>query len=151
MGLFSGDGLSYDSRSVDSNFNDSSRARARFIDLKAEKPVKEFKKKLRNYKRPDFNRMILDLNRLGYTHEKIAFLLPVRGASTVSEWARGGVPNYDNGTAFVMLWQTLTRIDRFPLEGEWATYRYKFGQLDMFEDWNELDVVIEQLDREIKR
>ena len=131
--------------------SDDPRARARFINLQAEKTVKEFKKKLRNYKRPDFNRMILDLNRLGYTHEKIAFLLPVKGASTVSEWARGGIPNYDYGTAFVMLWQALTCIQRFPLDGEWATYRYKIGQLDMFEDWDELDVVIEQLDREIEK
>ncbi|MBU0384588.1 hypothetical protein KN515_23745, partial [Acinetobacter baumannii] len=65
----------------------------RFKNLRTQKKVKEFFVKRRGYKRPDFNRMILDLGRLGWTHEKIAFLLPVSGASTVSEWARGGIPN----------------------------------------------------------
>jgi len=52
--------------------------------------------------------------------------LPVSGASTVSEWARG-VPNYDNGHAFILLWQTETDIDRYPLVGEWMEYKYKIG------------------------
>lgn len=145
------DGLSSGSLSDLNVSNDDPRARARFINLQSRKKVKEFRAKMRGYKRPDFNRMILDLNRLGWTHEKIAFVLPVAGASTISEWARGGVPNYDNGKAFEMLWQTETGIDRLPLEGEMATYKYKLGQLDMFEDWNELDNVVEQLDREIER
>lgn len=130
--------------------SDSPRARARFINLKQQKKVKEFIVKQRGYKRPDFNRMILDLSRLGWTHEKIAFVLPVAGASTVSEWARGGIPNYDNGDAFILLWRTETGVERYPREGEWATYKYKIGQLDMFEDWTDaLDGVIEQLDQEI--
>lgn len=107
-------------------FSGLPRARARFINLHTKKKVKEFKLKLRNYKRPDFNRIILDLSRLGWTHEKIAFVLPVSGASTVSEWARG-VPNYDNGHAFILLWQTETDIDRYPLVGEWMEYKYKIG------------------------
>ena len=130
-------------------FTDSPRARARFINQRTKKKVKEFLVKRRGYKRPDFNRMILDLGRLGWTHEKIADVLPVSGASTVSEWSRGGIPNYDNGDAFILLWQTEVGLDRYPREGEWATYKYKIGQLDMFDDWNELDAVIEQLDREI--
>lgn len=69
-------------------YTNSPRARARFINLHTKKKVKEFKLKLRNYKRPDFNRMILDLGKCGWTHEKIADVLPVSGASTVSEWAR---------------------------------------------------------------
>lgn len=128
---------------------DSPRARARFINQRSKKKVKEFLVKQRGYKRPDFNRMILDLSRLGWTHEKIADVLPVSGASTVSEWSRGGIPNYDNGDAFIMLWRMETGVERYPREGEWSTYRYKVGQLDMFEDWDELDQVIEQLDREI--
>ena len=73
-------------------FTQSARARTRFINLKTKKKVKEFTVKRRGYKRPDFNRMILDLcNHYGWTHEKIAFVLPVANASTVSEWARGGV------------------------------------------------------------
>ncbi len=130
-------------------FAQSPRARARFINLQQQKKVKEFRIKLRGYKRPDFNRMILDLCKLGWTHEKIAFLLPVSGASTVSEWARGGVPSYDNGDAFIMLWKNETGLERFPREGEWQSYQYKVGQLDIFEEGGEIDGVIEALDREI--
>lgn len=128
---------------------DSPRARARFQNTETKKKVKEFRVKMRGYKRPDFNRMILDLLKLGWTHEKIAFVLPVAGASTVSEWARGGVPNFDNGDAFVLLWQTETGLQRFPREGEWQTYRYTVGQLDIFEDGGVVDQLIDQLDEEI--
>ncbi|MDM1325185.1 hypothetical protein [Acinetobacter pseudolwoffii] len=103
----------------------------RFINLRTQKKVKEFIVKLRGYKRPDFNRIILDLGRLGWTHEKIAFVLPVSGASTVSEWARGGVPNYENGEALIQLWQSETGVERVPREGEWGTYQYKIGQLEL--------------------
>lgn len=103
----------------------------RFKNLRTKKKVKEFIVKRRGYKRPDFNRMILDLSRLGWTHEKIAFVLPVSGASTVSEWARGGTPNYEHGEAFIELWKSETGIDRFPREGEWRTYQYKIGQLEL--------------------
>lgn len=103
----------------------------RFKNLRTKKKVKEFLVKRRGYKRPDFNRMILDLSRLGWTHEKIAFLLPVSGASTVSEWARGGVPNYENGEALIELWRAETGISREPREGEWGTYQYKIGQLEL--------------------
>ncbi|MFH7348358.1 hypothetical protein L1A45_06965 [Acinetobacter variabilis] len=103
----------------------------RFKNLRTQKKVKEFIVKLRGYKRPDFNRMILDLSRLGWTHEKIAFVLPVSGASTVSEWARGGIPNYENGEALIELWRAETGISREPREGEWGTYQYKIGQLDL--------------------
>ena len=130
-------------------FAQSPRARTRFINQRTKKKVKEFLVKRRGYKRPDFNRMILDLGRLGWTHEKIAHVLPVSGASTVSEWARGGVPNYDNGHAFIMLWQTETGIERYPLQGEWMTYKYKIGQMDIFDDGGLCDQVIDELDREI--
>ncbi|MDY6460756.1 hypothetical protein [Acinetobacter faecalis] len=103
----------------------------RFINLKQQKKVKEFLVKQRGYKRPDFNRMILDLSRLKWTHEKIAFVLPVAGASTVSEWARGGIPNFEHGEAFIELWKSETRVDRVPREGEWQTYKYEVGQLEL--------------------
>ena len=103
----------------------------RFKNLRTKKKVKEFIVKRRGYKRPDFNRMILDLVRLGWTHEKIAFVLPVSGASTVSEWARGSIPNYENGEALIELWRAETGISREPREGEWGTYQYKIGQLDL--------------------
>ena len=106
----------------------------RFIQQRSKKTVKEFLLKLRGYKRPDFNRMILDLHKLGWTHEKIADVLPVSGASTVSEWARGGIPNYENGDAFILLWQMETGVKRYPREGEWATYQYNVGQLDCSAD-----------------
>ena len=130
-------------------FAQSPRARTRFINQRTKKKVKKFLVERRGYKRPDFNRMILDLGRLKWTHEKIAHVLPVSGASTVSEWARGGIPNYDNGHAFIMLWQTETGIKRFPLEGEWTTYKYKIGQMDIFEDGGLCDQVIDELDREL--
>ncbi|MFV7500939.1 hypothetical protein [Acinetobacter pittii] len=103
----------------------------RFINLRQQKKVKEFLLKRRAYKRPDFNRMILDLGRLKWTHEKIAFVLPVAGASTISEWARGGVPNYEHGESFIELWRSETCIERVPREGEWQTYQYKIGQLEL--------------------
>lgn len=103
----------------------------RFINLRQQKKVKEFLVKRRGYKRPDFNRMILDLSRLKWTHEKIAFVLPVSNASTVSEWARGGNPNFEHGEAFIELWKAETGIERIPREGEWQTYKYEVGQLDL--------------------
>ena len=115
----------------------------RFINLRTKKKVKEFIVKQRGYKRPDFYRMILDLNKCGWTHEKIAFVLPVSGASTVSEWARGGIPNYENGEALIQLWRTETGVSREPREGEWMTYKYKIGQMDIFEDSSEINGVID--------
>ena len=108
-------------------------SRTRFITQRSKKKVKQFLLERRGYKRPDFNRMLLDLTRLNWTHEKIADVLPVAGSSTVSEWSRGGIPNYDNGDALIELWRAETGIERFPREGEWMTYLYRIGQLDMFE------------------
>lgn len=117
--------------SVDSTASSKSLAN-RFKNLRTQKKVKEFIVKRRGYKRPDFNRIILDLVRLGWTHEKIAFVLPVSGASTVSEWARGGVPNFENGEALIELWRAETGISREPREGEWHTYKYEIGQMKLF-------------------
>jgi|SRR5690606_25249286 len=122
--------MSTDNFTIDSTKSKTAAAE-RFINLRTQKKVKEFIVKLRGYKRPDFNRIILDLSRLGWTHEKIAFVLPVSGASTVSEWARGGVPNYENGEALIELWRAETGVSREPREGEWGTYQYKIGQLDL--------------------
>lgn len=122
--------MSTDNFIIDSTKSKTAAAE-RFINLRTQKKVKEFIVKLRGYKRPDFNRIILDLSRLGWTHEKIAFVLPVSGASTVSEWARGGVPNYENGEALIELWRAETGISREPREGEWGTYQYKIGQLEL--------------------
>ena len=133
-------------------FTQSARARTRFINLRTKKKVKEFIVKRRGYKRPDFNRMILDLcNHYGWTHEKIAFVLPVANASTVSEWARGGVPNYDNGDAFIELWRIEVGIERYPRDGEWQTYKYGLPQLDIFEDGGLCDQFIDVLDEEIAK
>lgn len=119
-----------DGNSVDSTVFKKSTAE-RFKNLRTQKKVKEFLVKRRGYKRPDFNRMILDLGRLKWTHEKIAFVLPVSGASTVSEWSRGGTPNFEHGEAFIELWKNETGLERFPREGEWQTYRYEIGQLEL--------------------
>ena len=138
-------------------YTDSPRARARFINQRTKKKVKAFLVKRRGYKRPDFNRMILDLLKLGWTHEKIADVLPVSGASTVSEWARGGIPNYDNGDAMIELWQTETGIERAPRVDEWCTYTYTVGQQDLFNDGGIFDdgglvnQVIGELSEELKK
>ncbi len=116
--------------SIDSTVLKKAKAE-RFINLRQQKKVKEFLVKRRGYKRPDFNRMILDLSRLKWTHEKIAFVLPVANASTVSEWARGGNPNFEHGEAFIELWKAETGLERVPREGEWQTYKYEIGQLEL--------------------
>lgn len=113
------------------NLKYASSTQERFINIKQKKKVKEFLVKQRGYRRPDFNRMILDLCRLKWTHEKIAFVLPVSGASTVSEWARGGTPNFEHGEAFIELWKAETGVERIPREGEWQAYKYKIGQLEL--------------------
>ena len=53
-------------------------------------------KNLRAYLAPNYSVMFKELYELcDMTHEKIADVLPVSGASSVTEWARGGIPNYD--------------------------------------------------------
>ncbi len=49
------------------------------------------------------------------------------------------------------LWRIETGIERVPREGEWGTYKYKVGQMDIFEDGGLCDQFIEQLDKEIGR
>ena len=88
-------------------------------------------KSIRAYLAPSFSAMIRDLSLLGWTHEKIAFVLPVAGASTVSEWARGGTPNFEHGEALIELWKAETGVERVPREGEWQTYKYEVGQLEL--------------------
>ena len=89
-------------------------------------------KNLQTYLAPHFAVMIKELYEFhGMTAEKIAFVLPASGASTVSEWARGGIPNFENGEALIELWKNETGVERVPSEGEWGTYQYKIGQLDL--------------------
>lgn len=128
-------------------FDDSPRTRARF--LEANKRAKQFLKKRRGYKTPDFGRMILDLRNLSWSHEQIASVLDVSNSTTVSAWATGSKPFYEHGEAFIDLWRDQTGIERVPRIGEWGVYHYTFGQLDIFADGGEIDGFIEQLDREI--
>lgn len=130
-------------------FDDSPRARARF--LEANKRAKQFLKQRRGYKIPDFGRMILDLRNLNWSHEQIASVLDVANSTTVSAWATGSKPFFEHGEAFIELWKDQTGVERVPREGEWGTYRYKVGQLDIFADGGEIDGVIGQLDAEIGR
>lgn len=130
-------------------FEDSPRARARFFD--ANKKAKRFIKARNHYKAPDFGRMLLDLRNLGFSHEKIAMLLKVSGSTTVSAWSTGARPFFENGDQLIMLWQDQTGIDRFPRIGEQLTYRYKFGQMDIFEDGGLCDQVVSDLDRELSK
>ena len=103
----------------------------RFINLRQQKKVKEFIVKQRGYKTPDFARMILDLRNLNWSHEKIAFVLPVAGSTTVSAWATGTKPFYEHGEALIELWKAETGVERVPREGEWLSYKYEFGQLEL--------------------
>lgn len=48
-----------------------------------------------------------------------------------------------------MIWQTETNIQHYLLEGEWCTYKYTIGQLDIFEYGGLCDQVIGELGREI--
>lgn len=112
----------------DYTFTNDPRARTRFVT--ARKLAKKFIVKRRGYKPPDFVRMVLDLRNLGWSHERIAYVLDA-SASTVSAWATGSRPFYEHGDAFIQLWQELTAIDRFPREGEWQSYKYEIGQLDL--------------------
>lgn len=66
-------------------------------------------KNIRPHTSPDFPTMIEELKNLhDMTAEKIAFILPVANASTVSEWGKGVKPNFENGEAFIELWMCLT-------------------------------------------
>lgn len=126
-------------------YSDCPRARARFFD--ANKQAKRFIKLRRRYKKPDFARMILDLRNLSFSHEKIASLLQVSGSSTVSAWATGTKPFYENGEQLILLWQDQTGLKRVPREGEQLTYRYSLDRQLNFID--ALDEVAKQLDEEI--
>lgn len=62
-----------------------------------------------HYGGPNYKEMLDELrNHHELTHEKIAYLLSMSGASTVSEWARGGRPNFEVGESFIELWKSLT-------------------------------------------
>nr|WP_228285144.1 MULTISPECIES: hypothetical protein [Acinetobacter] len=98
--------------------------------MSTKQKAKQFLKRKRGYKRPDFARMILDLRNLGWSHEKIAFVLDLSSSSTVSAWATGTRPFYEHGDMFIELWKDQTRLDRFPREGE-REYQYDVGQLGL--------------------
>lgn len=62
-----------------------------------------------HYAAPNYAEMIKELKELHeMTAEKIAFILPVANASTVSSWCLGSRPNFESGEAFVELWKALT-------------------------------------------
>lgn len=68
-----------------------------------------FVKNTIHYGAPNYKEMIEELKKHHeMTGEKIAHLLPVARASSVYEWARGGIPNYAVGEAFIELWKVLT-------------------------------------------
>ncbi|WP_228129742.1 MULTISPECIES: hypothetical protein [Acinetobacter] len=77
-----------------------------------------------NYKKPDFPRMILDLRNLKWSHLRIAHVLDLKCASTVSAWATGTRPFFENGEHLISLWRDQTGLERVPRIGEHLTYRY---------------------------
>ncbi|WP_180060461.1 hypothetical protein [Acinetobacter sp. YH12135] len=61
------------------------------------------------YGAPNYLEMIRELKEHHeMTNEKIAFLLPVSGPSTVNDWEFGSTPNYEAGEAFIDLWKAFT-------------------------------------------
>ena len=141
MKIYGNGHLGFDSNIY--TYSNDPRARARFVSAKQQ--AKKFIVKRRGYKPPDFVRMILDLRNLGWSHEKISYVLDC-SANAVSSWAVGSRPFYDHGDAFIQLWQEMTGIERYPREGEFLTYKYDIGQLDLLD---QLDGVIDQLDEEM--
>lgn len=103
-------------------FSSSSRARTCFVE--ARKQAKDFLKEKMNYKKPDFPRMILDLRNLKWSHLRIAHVLDLKCASTVSAWATGTRPFFENGEHLIALWKDQTGLERVPRIGEEITYRY---------------------------
>lgn len=69
-----------------------------------------FVKNTIHYGAPNYKEMIEELKKHHeMTGEKIAHLLPIAGASSVCDLARGsGKPNYAVGEAFIELWKVLT-------------------------------------------
>lgn len=75
------------------------------------------------YGAPNYKKMIDELKKHHeMTNEKIAYLLPMAGASGVSEWARGVTPKYEVGEAFIELWKMLTDKDDkdIPRNNHWS-------------------------------
>ena len=61
------------------------------------------------YGAPNYLEMIRELKEhYEMTNEKIAFLLPVSGPSTVNDWEFDSTPNYEAGEAFIDLWKAFT-------------------------------------------
>lgn len=61
------------------------------------------------YGAPNYKEMIDELKKQHeMTGEKIAYLLPISGTSTIEDWARSGKPNYVAGEAFIELWKMFT-------------------------------------------
>ncbi|OEY96067.1 hypothetical protein BJD20_13260 [Acinetobacter proteolyticus] len=103
-------------------FSNSSRARTCFVEARTQ--AKDFLKEKMNYKKPDFPRMILDLRNLKWSHLRIAHVLDLKCASTVSAWATGTRPFFENGEHLISLWRDQTGLERVPRIGEHLTYRY---------------------------
>lgn len=61
--------------------------------------------------RIDWFRIIIDLERSGYTLASIAVCVGV-GKSTVSGWKSGATPKYDDGDLLLMLWCSVTKNGR---------------------------------------
>lgn len=82
-----------------------------------------FVKNTIHYGAPNYKEMIEELKEHHeMTGEKIACLLPISAASTVSEWARGGRPNYEVGEALIELWKLFTDKDDkdIPRNNHWS-------------------------------
>ncbi|WP_347460876.1 hypothetical protein ABEF79_00945 [Acinetobacter sp. ANC 7454] len=76
-----------------------------------------------DYQPPDYAAMVRELcEHHDFTNEKIAYLLPISGASSVAEWTKGGRPNLEAGEAFIELWKLFTNKDDkdIPRNNHWS-------------------------------
>ena len=61
------------------------------------------------YGAPNYSELIQELkDKHDMTLEKISYLLPISGPSTVLEWVSGSTPNYESGEALIELWKNFT-------------------------------------------
>lgn len=68
------------------------------------------------YQPPDYMAMVRELvEQHEFTFERIAYLLPISGPTSVSEWTKGGRPNFEAGEAFMDLWKTVTEKNNYDI------------------------------------
>ena len=78
--------------------------------MMSEKKSVVFRKLIRKirYEPVDWFRIIADLKVLGFSHEAIAYAIDVDNHKTISSYACGVNPRYENGEKLIDLWRRET-------------------------------------------